>query len=375
MENKLPKGWVLRKMLDVVDYEGGSQPPKKQFIYSPKKGYVRLLQIRDFGKNPFPTFVPDSKRLKKAKEDDILIARYGGSSSDQDSLGRVCTGLSGAYNVALAKLIFSDKELNRKYVQFLFMEPWFRNAVSKNSRSCQTGFNRDELKDINFPIAPLEDQRRIADRLEILLAKVKDAQSRLDKIPQILKRFRQSILSAAFSGELTKAWRRKNKCNNVKSILKRSEYEISNEFELNDLPDTWIWDALGNYADCSRGRFSVRPRNDPRYYSGQYPFIQIGDLPREGGYINSHSQTLNDLGIGVSKMFPKGTVAIAIVGATIANTGILGYDMCFPDSMVGIETGNKVRNRYIEFFLRYKKDDIRQEAYAGGGQPNIKLET
>jgi type I restriction enzyme S subunit len=158
-------------------------------------------------------------------------------------------------------------------------------------------------------------------------------------------------------------------------LLKRNEYKIAGEIELPDLPESWIWCALGNYADCSRGRFSIRPRNDPRYYGGKYPFIQIGDLPREGGYINKHSQTLNDLGLAISKMFPKGTVAIAIVGATIANTGILGYDMCFPDSMVGIETGDEIRNRYCELFLRYKKYDIRQEAYSSGGQPNIKLQT
>ncbi|WP_404791379.1 restriction endonuclease subunit S [Altericista sp. CCNU0014] len=65
---------------------------------------------------------------------------------------------------------------------------------------------------------------------------------------------------------------------------------------------------------------------------------------------------------------------IAIVGATIGNTGLLAYDMCFTDSMVGIETGNEISNRYIEFFLRHRKEDLRQISYAGGGQPNIKLE-
>jgi type I restriction enzyme S subunit len=88
-----------------------------------------------------------------------------------------------------------------------------------------------------------------------------------------------------------------------------------------------------------------------------------------------HNQTLNDNGFAVSKRFPKGTVVIAIVGATIGNTGILAYDMCFTDSMVGIETGNDFGNRFVELFLRHRKEDIRQLSYAGGGQPNIKLET
>ncbi len=64
-------------------------------------------------------------------------------------------------------------------------------------------------------------------------------------------------------------------------------------------------------------------------------------LPRNGGLICNHQQTLNEQGLAISKMFPKGTVAMAIVGATIGNSGILDYDMCFPDSLVGIQTGSK----------------------------------
>jgi type I restriction enzyme, S subunit len=118
----------------------------------------------------------------------------------------------------------------------------------------------------------------------------------------------------------------------------------------------------------------VRPRNDPAYYGGPHPFIQIGDLPPEGGWIGSHKQTLNDKGLAVSKKFPKNTAVIAIVGATIGNTGLLAYDMCFPDSMIGIDAGTEGGNRYIELYLRHKKLEIRNASYSSGGQPNIKLE-
>ncbi len=202
MKNKLPEGWEWKELLSIIDYQGGSQPPKKEFIYEPKDDYVRLLQIRDFGNKPFPTYVPDSHKLKKANKGDILLARYGGASSSKDSLGRVCEGLEGAYNVALAKLIFSDKKLHRDYVKFLFLGPWFLNEISKNSRSCQSGFNKDDLKGIKFPIAPLSEQKRIADKLDKLLVKVKDVQTRLDKLPLILKRFRQSIIRMGCSGVL-----------------------------------------------------------------------------------------------------------------------------------------------------------------------------
>lgn len=252
----------------------------------------------------------------------------------------------------------------------------------------------DILWNIDVPIPPSDEQKKIVEQLEILLAKIKNVNEKTNKIPVILKCFRQSVLAAACSGKLTASWRAINKCTNAEELInevleKRKTRQIkkSDKIKLTEvgvdyldriekeIPETWCWTSLANYATCSRGRFSVRPRNDPRCFNGEYPFIQIGDLPRDGGYINSHTQTLNEVGLGVSKMFPKGTVVIAIVGATIANTGILSYDMCFPDSLVGIESETESGNKYIEYYLRSVKEDIRQVSYAGGGQPNIKLET
>jgi type I restriction enzyme S subunit len=196
-----PEGWVDAKLLEVLDYEGGAQPPKSTFSYEPRQGYVRLLQIRDFGEKPFPTYVADSSRLKKATAEDILLARYGGGNAD-DTLGRVCTGMAGAYNVALAKLVFPRDLLWRGYVAAFFRGPWFRNHVDRNSRSCQAGFNRSDLADLHYPLPPLAEQRRIVEKIEALLAEVNAARARLTKVPTILKRLRQSVLSAACSGHI-----------------------------------------------------------------------------------------------------------------------------------------------------------------------------
>jgi type I restriction enzyme S subunit len=226
-------------------------------------------------------------------------------------------------------------------------------------------------------VAPLSEQQRIVAKLEVLLGKVDACRNRLEKVPLILKRFRQSILVAACSGRLTADWREKHtKVSPTKRLIPEQQFEMAIPEEgLPELPETWTWCSLGNYGRCSRGRFSIRPRNDPRYFGGEHPFIQIGNLPPEGGWVTSHTQTLNEEGLGVSKCFPRGTTVIAIVGATIGNTGVLAYDMCFPDSLVGIQTGSDEGNRYVEYFLRSKKYEIRQASYSSGGQPNIKLES
>ncbi len=209
-----------------------------------------------------------------------------------------------------------------------------------------------------------------------------------------IKKLRESILQLAVQGKLTTKWRRDN--SNVEpasELLKRIAAEkkqfikekkvkkekllppIENEDMPYELPDSWVWCRLGEYVYCGRGKFSARPRNDPQFYGGKYPFIQIGDLCKDGGVINNHRQTLNEKGLNVSKIFPEGTIAVAIVGATIGGTSILGYDMCFPDSLVGIKPSPNYDSNYVEYYLRSKKMEFREISYAGGGQPNIKLPT
>jgi type I restriction enzyme S subunit len=264
----------------------------------------------------------------------------------------------------------------KQFVYHLLKTEIFQAPLRLISRSAQSGFNKQDLADIELPIAPFNEQRRIASKLDSLLGRVDVCRNRLDRVLLILKRFRKAVLAAATLGQLTEDWREENfDVESGANLVKEKRFSLAtSEDDLPLLPNNWEWVALGNYAQCSRGRFSARPRNDPAYFNGKHPFIQIGDLPSEGGWITTHKQTLNEKGLAVSKKFSKGTVAIAIVGSTIGNTGILAYDMCFTDSMIAIETGDEVSNRYVELFLRHRKEDIRQTSYAGGGQPNIKLE-
>jgi type I restriction enzyme, S subunit len=104
-----PSGWIAAPFTDVFDIQGGTQPAKSTFHYSPAPNLVRLLQIRDFGERPVPTYIQNRSSLKLCAEHDILIGRYGAS------VGRICTGMQGAYNVALAKVIVPDT-LDRRFV-------------------------------------------------------------------------------------------------------------------------------------------------------------------------------------------------------------------------------------------------------------------
>ena len=116
----------------------------------------------------------------------------------------------------------------------------------------------------------------------------------------------------------------------------------------------WSVRELEELATVERGKFTPRPRNDPSYYGGRFPFIQTGDISGSEGRLRSWTQTLNEKGVKVSRCFPPGTIVIAIVGATIGMTTILEVEVYCPDSVVGIQVNPKmVTKEYIEFLLRF----------------------
>lgn len=238
--SELPKGWASVKFTELLDVNGGTQPPKKEFIFEPKEGYIRLLQIRDFGKKPVPTYIPDNGKRRTCKKDDILIGRYGAS------VGRICTGMEGAYNVALARVAKPD-DIDSRYLKYFLLSDFFQQPLSMLSRSAQNGFNKQDLSEFDFFVPPQKEQIRIANKLDSLLAKVDAAQARLDKIPTILKRFRQSVLVAATSGELTKEWREENieLLDNEYLSYSITEYD---DRDLAELPPSWCFTSFKDAA-------------------------------------------------------------------------------------------------------------------------------
>jgi type I restriction enzyme S subunit len=124
----------------------------------------------------------------------------------------------------------------------------------------------------------------------------------------------------------------------------------------------------------ARGKSRHRPRNDKKLYGGKYPFIQTGDVRNSHKHIVSYTQTYNEIGLSQSRLWPKGTICITIA-ANIAETGILDFDSCFPDSMIGlIVDPNKADVNYTYYLLQYLKTELQLKA-KGSAQGNINLGT
>jgi type I restriction enzyme M protein len=183
LEQEISKNnkWPLVLLGDVCDFEGGSQPPKAKFVYASKDGYIKFIQIRDFGDNGIDTYIPISPKNRLCKKDDVLIARYGAS------LGRICTGLEGAYNVALLKTIPNESKILREYLYYLLKSSFIQNRIMQlGNRAAQAGIRPDDLKATKIFLPSIDEQKKI-------IMSFKKEEAEIQKLKQQIKSHENNI--------------------------------------------------------------------------------------------------------------------------------------------------------------------------------------
>ncbi len=190
----MKNGWKTMKLGDVCDFEGGSQPPKSQFVYEEKPGCVRFLQIRDFGSDKNVTFIPQSKKNRLCVEKDILIGRYGAS------VGKILTNKAGAYNVALMKTIPNLEVLNQSwFYNYLISDEFQSHLVKVADRSAQAGFSKDDIYNFPVPVPQLSEQQRIVGILDEAFDGIATAKANAQKNLQNARALFESHLQSVFN--------------------------------------------------------------------------------------------------------------------------------------------------------------------------------
>lgn len=170
-------------LVDVCDFQGGTQPPKDEWINSYEDGYIRMLQIRDFTQNRNEIeYVKIKPTIKTCKKDDILIARYGAS------VGKILTGLEGAYNVAIMKTIPDLSKLKKRYLYYYLKSQYFQNKISNvGSRAAQAGFNKGDLENFKIYIPNIEIQEKIIKILDISQELIDKRKAQIEALDELVK--------------------------------------------------------------------------------------------------------------------------------------------------------------------------------------------
>ena len=322
-------------LTQVCDFQGGSQPPKEQWIDHAEDGYIRMLQIRDFTQPDKDNieYVRLTKTVKTCNEDDILIGRYGAS------VGKILTGLSGAYNVAIIKTIPDASKLTKRFLYHYLNSPYFQSFIlSVGSRAAQAGFNKEDLSDAQIPQLSLKEQEYVT--------------ARLDKIVDLIAL-------------------RKQQLSKLDELVKSRFIEMFGDTILN--PFGWEKDNFGTVCDVRDGT-----HDSPQYYETGYPLVTSKNVT--GGKID-----LTDCSLICEADFKKinerskvdmGDIIMPMIG-TVGKPVIVDIEPNFAIknvSLIKFKAASRVLNIYIRALLQSDYfDDVVLSKVRGGTQKFISL--
>ncbi|EGQ8805272.1 restriction endonuclease subunit S [Vibrio parahaemolyticus] len=274
----------------------------------------------------------DSLRSGKVEKGDILFCLRG-------SLGKfalVDTNMKGAIASSLV-IIRANEKVHIDYLKhYLGSFLCQREIQAYENGAAQPNLSATDLKNFEIPLPPLAEQKRIA----AILDKADAIRQKRKQAIELADEFLRSVFLDMFGDPVTN-------------------------------PKGWEVEKFGNVGSLDRGKSKHRPRNDPKLLGGLHPLVQTGDVANSKGYLRSYTSTYSDFGLAQSKKWPAGTLCITIA-ANIAKTGILTFDACFPDSVVGFTPNSKTTTEYVQAWISFLQKILEANA-PESAQKNINL--
>jgi type I restriction enzyme S subunit len=333
-------GWNTKPLGELCDVIGGGTPPKDRPDYY--GGDIPWATVRDM-RTDIITSTEHSITAEAVKASATNIIPAGNVViATRVGLGKVCLL---AQNTAVNQDLRGIVPKSNKEIDVAFLFAWFKSIsekiIAEGTGATVQGVKLPFIKGLAIPIPEMEEQHRIVTLLDEAFADIATAKANAEKNLQNARELFESHLQTLFT-QRGEGWKDK------------TLEEISTTF--------------------GRGKSRHRPRNDPSLYGGKYPFVQTGDVRNAEHIITEFSQTYSEAGLAQSKLWPKGTICITIA-ANIAETGILGFDACFPDSVIGVVPDPKEAEvGYVEYVLQSFKARL-QALGQGSAQANINMGT
>jgi type I restriction enzyme S subunit len=289
----------------------------------------------------------NSSSAKLVPKNSLVIA-LAGQGKTRGKVAR--TRIELATNQSLASIVVDEGVVNPDYLYYFIKTQYENLRQISSGGDTRGGLNLQMIAKYKFPLpCPENPKKSLAIQTEI--ARILDTFADLT-----------AALTAALTTELS-------------ARKKQYNYYRDQLFCFED--DEVEWRTLSEVAiDFGRGKSRHRPRNDERLYGGGIPFIQTGDIRNASHTITQYSQTYSEFGLRQSKLWPMGTLCITIA-ANIAETSILGFDACFPDSVIGfVADPKKTSADYVEYLLQSTKKELEDKGKEkSSAQSNINLET
>jgi type I restriction enzyme S subunit len=384
-EEKLPEGWAEASLGDLIDgfQSGRSLSGEGRPAGIREIGVLKISAVTwgefDPSENktlPAGTVPRDYERIRRG---DLLISR----ANTAELVGAVVRVKDDHPNLMLPdKLlrIVLQTNIDPDFVKFALRTPAARAHLEDNATgTSQSMRNLSQPKMAATPLwlPPLAEQRRIVEKVEALLAQANAARARLAKLPTILKRFRQSILSAACSGRLTEAWKQGRKLESIEEVLRRVRFDQSHTgraatedsivgqvLAVGDpqlpAPDGWKWVSLTEVARLESGH--TPSRKHPEYWDGDIAWIGILDAgEHHGGRISKTRQTITPKGIenSAARLLPKNTVCLSRT-ASVGYVVIMDREMATSQDFVDWVCSEAIVPEFLMYALMAEGEGIKK---------------
>jgi len=335
------KDWEIKKLGEVCEINIGRTPERgnSKMWDKEKKTENVWLSIADLN-NTENGYISDSTeyvsdnavpKMKLVKANTLLM-------SFKLTIGRCAITKRDLFtNEAIAALPILDKNLDLFFLKYYLENFDWAKLTEGDVKVKGKTLNKEKLKEVPITLPPLEEQKRIVKILDEKFAQLESLKANAQTNLQNAKDLFQSQLAKAFSNT------------------------------------TWEKAKLEDIAlDFSRGKSKHRPRNDKCLFGGDYPFIQTGDIRNADKYVTDYSETYNETGLAQSKLWPAGTLCITIA-ANIAETAILSFPCCFPDSVIGFIPNEKLTTvDFVYYLIQFFKSEL-QNLSKGAAQDNLNL--
>ena len=380
--DNLPEPWLTTKLVDVCEIILG-QSPEGTSVNQDKQGIVFYQGKTEFGKlHPKPrNYCTAPKKI--AEKNDILLsvrAPVGPTNvaNETTAIGRGLAAIRAPLDMSFSYVLY----------YFKYLEPWLSQQGTGTTFKAISG---EFIRNLDFIVPAKAEQKEIVRQLDVMLAQVEQIKARLDAIPAILKKFRQSVLADAVSGKLTEEWRGKNL--NIKSInilldeirtqrhqliqqkkLKKSMELNNNSIEpLFDLPALWKWSNFEECADNTNhalkaGPFGSALKKSDCKESGYKVYGQEHVIAQNE---NLNTYFIDDLKYQQLKncAVSKGDILISLVG-TIGKVLILSDDCLegiINPRLVKLSLNQNISRIYIKYYLEsvFAKDFFKSFSHGG----------
>ena len=426
---ELPMGWEFVRLEAISDINGGFAFKSTNYT----KDGVRVIRISDFDEKGFKDdkivrykYSNDLEQYRLAPNN-IIMAMTGGTVGKCYLVKELIEDM--VVNQRVATIKFMSLVLPT-YISNVLQTSTVQRVIQEAKNSTNDNISMLDIKDFFIPIPSLAEQHRIVAKVDELMALCDQIEQQhsnaqeahetmvsalLDPLTQsqnaaefqshwqrIAEHFdvlftteasidvlKQTLLQLAVMGKLVPQDPNDEPASELLKSIQAEKAQLIAEGKLKkekpltpitddekpfELPKGWEWVRFPELGEFARGKSKHRPRNDPSLFNPPiYPLVQTGEVARAGYVIEEFHSKYSEIGLQQSRMWAKGTLCITIA-ANIADSAILGFDACFPDSVVGFSPNTIINSaKYFLYFMKTARDDLLKFA-PSTAQKNINLE-